>query len=151
MSLSLQSNNPNLPLVAPLNYFARESLALAGGKGANLGELIKAGFEVPAGFVITTRAYDLLLEANGLQTTIREFLASLQIDHPASVTEMSRRIHDAFQHAAIPAPIVNEALKAYRQLDGGAVAVRSSAIAEDLTAAAFAGQPGTFLNVIGVS
>src|SRR5688500_10588837 len=122
MSLSLQSSNPNSALVASLTYFEHESVALAGGKGANLGELIKVGFEVPPGFVITTTAYDLLLQANGLQTTIQDFLTSLQIDNPASVTEMSRRIRDAIKKASIPDPIADEALKAYQQLDGGAVA-----------------------------
>jgi rifampicin phosphotransferase len=149
MPISLQSNNPNSPLVAPLTYFERGSLALAGGKGANLGELIKAGFEVPPGFVITTAAYDFLLHANGLQTKIQNILASLQVDVPASITAISLHIQKAFQHAAIPEPIVDEALKAYRQLNGGTVAVRSSATAEDLPEAAFAGQQETFLNVIG--
>jgi len=149
MPISSQSDNPNSPLVAPLNHFKRGSLALAGGKGANLGELIKAGFDVPTGFIITTAAYDLLLQTNRLQAIIQEMLASLQVDNPASVNEVSQRIRDAIQNASIPAPIVDEALKAYRQLEGGAVAVRSSATAEDLPEAAFAGQQETFLNIIG--
>lgn len=149
MPTSLQPNNPNSPLVAALTYFNRGSLARAGGKGANLGELIKAGFEVPPGFVITTSAYDLLLQTNNLQTKIQDFLASLQIDNPASLPEMSERIRDAINKASIPDPIVDETLKAFRQLDAVAVAVRSSATAEDLPEAAFAGQQETFLNVIG--
>src|SRR6266498_4180532 len=149
MSITFQSNNPNFRLVAPLSHFGRGSIALAGGKGANLGELIRAGFDVPPGFVITTAAYDLLLQTNGLQVDIQEMLASLQIDNPASVTEASQHISGAIQHASIPDLIAAEALKAYRQLDGSAVAVRSSATAEDLPEAAFAGQQETFLNVIG--
>jgi pyruvate,water dikinase len=149
MPISFQSNNLNSPLVAPLTYFDRGNLPLAGGKGANLGELIKAGFEVPSGFVITTASYDLLIQTNGLQAIIQEMLASLQIDKPASVTQISRRIHDAIQHASMPAMIVDEALKAYRHLDGATVAVRSSATAEDLPEAAFAGQQETFLNILG--
>jgi phosphohistidine swiveling domain-containing protein len=149
MSISPQSNNANFPLVVSLTYFDRASLALAGGKGTNLGELIKAGFDVPPGFVITTAAYDLLLQTDGLQAKIQEMLASLQIGNPVSITEISEQIRDAIQHASIPDLITDEALKAYRQLDGGAVAVRSSATAEDLPEAAFAGQQETFLNVIG--
>lgn len=149
MSISPHSVNLNARLATPLAHFDRGSIALAGGKGANLGELIRAGFQVPPGFVITTAAYDLLLQMNSLQLEISEMLTSQQLDNPASVTEMSLRIRDAFQRAPIPDPIVDKILKAYRQLDGDAVAVRSSATAEDLPEAAFAGQQETFLNVLG--
>jgi phosphoenolpyruvate synthase/pyruvate phosphate dikinase len=67
MSTSLQSDNPHTSLVAPLSFFARGSIAFAGGKRANLGELIRAGFQVPPGFVITTAAYNLLRTRSGLQ------------------------------------------------------------------------------------
>jgi len=149
MPISVQSENLNSPLVAPLTHFERGDPALAGGKGANLGELIKAGFDVPPGFVITTAAYDLLLQTNSLQADLQKILGSLQTDNPASVNEISQQIRDAIQCASIPALIVDEARKAYRQLEGGAVAVRSSATAEDLPEAAFAGQQETFLNIIG--
>jgi pyruvate,water dikinase len=149
MSISTQSENPNSYLVAPLTAFERGSLALAGGKGANLGELIRAGFDVPPGFVITTAAYDLLLQTNGLQAIIQKILVSLQLDNPVSVNEASRMIREAIQNASIPNPIVDSALQAYHQLGGDAVAVRSSATAEDLPEAAFAGQQETFLNVVG--
>lgn len=147
MPISLQFNHPNSPLVAPLTYFGRESLAIAGGKGANLGELIKAGFEVPPGFIVTTAAYDLFLQVNSLQ--IQDMLASMQADNPASVTQVSQKIRDSIQHASIPDLIADEALNAYRQLESDAVAVRSSATAEDLPEAAFAGQQETLLNIIG--
>jgi rifampicin phosphotransferase len=149
MSVALQSKNLNLPVVASLTHFDRASLAQAGGKGANLGELIKAGFDVPPGFVITTAGYDLLLQSNGLQAKIEQMVGLLIIDNPDSVAEISGQIRDAIQHASIPDPITDSAFKAYRQLKGGAVAVRSSATAEDLPEAAFAGQQETFLNVIG--
>jgi rifampicin phosphotransferase len=149
MSVALQSNNLNLPVVASLTHFDRASLAQAGGKGANLGELIKAGFDVPPGFIITTAAYDLLLQSNELQAKIEQMVGLLIIDNPESVAEISRQIRDAIQYASIPNLIADSALKAYRQLKGGAVAIRSSATAEDLPEAAFAGQQETFLNVIG--
>lgn len=149
MSISLQSEYPNPPLVAPLTIFGHGSLAIAGGKAANLGELIRAGFDVPPGFVITTAVYDLLLQTGEMQRLMREMLPSLQVDNPGSVAEVSLRISDAIQHASIPGSIADEAIRAYRQLGNGAVAVRSSATAEDLPEAAFAGQQETFLNVVG--
>ena len=137
------------PLVAALTQFGRADLDLAGGKGANLGELIRAGFDVPEGFVITTAAYDLLLQTNGLQAQIRDKLASLQTEDPASVAEISQQIRDSIQRISVPNSLTSEVKDAYRHLGGGAVAVRSSATAEDLPGAAFAGQQETFLNVIG--
>src|SRR5690606_27793224 len=112
-----------MTLVVPLRSVGRGDLALAGGKGANLGELIAGGFPVPAGFVVTTAAYDLV--AAGQVT----------------------RAH--FEGVAVPGPLRRAILDAYRELGGGPVAVRSSATAEDLPGAAFAGQQDTFLNVVG--
>ena len=149
MSATSSNNNHPSSWVTPLSHFRRGDLILAGGKGANLGELSQAGFDVPPGFVITTTAYDLLLQNNGFQDRLHNMLASLQLDNPASVTEISKQICDLFQHISIPKPITDEILTAYHQLDGGAVAVRSSATAEDLAEAAFAGQQETFLNIIG--
>ena len=136
-------------LVAPLSHFRRDDLVLAGGKGANLGELSQAGFNVPPGFVITTAAYDLVFEQNGLQTQLGEWLASLNFDHPDSVKNASQRIQNLLQQITVPDKLVPEILKAYRELGNAAVAVRSSATAEDLPEAAFAGQQETFLNIIG--
>ncbi len=149
MTISLKSKNLDSQLVVPLAHFDRGGIAYAGGKGANLGELIRAGFEVPPGFVITTAAYDLLIQATELQADIREMLASLQIANSTSVTAMSQKMHTVFQSASIPVPVVDEILKAYNQLGSTAVAVRSSATAEDLPEAAFAGQQETLLNVVG--
>lgn len=101
-----------MTLVEPLRAFGRTDLALAGGKGANLGELVRAGFPVPDGFVVTTAAYD-----------------------PAAET--------------VPEELRERIAGAYRELGGGPVAVRSSATAEDLPGAAFAGQQDTYLNIVG--
>ena len=149
MSLSYQANHKSSPFVAPLSHFGRADLAIAGGKGANLGELAQAGFDVPPGFIITTAVYDLLLQTNGLQTQMSDVLASLNADDSASVADISQRIRDLLQHASIPRRIADEVIDAYRQLGESAVAVRSSATAEDLPDAAFAGQQETFLNVVG--
>src|SRR6476620_5462432 len=137
------------PLVAPLSYFSSKNLALAGGKGANLGELSQAGFEVPPGFVVTTAAYDLLLQENDFQPRLAGVFASLNLDDPDSVEKFSQQIDKVLEGSTIPLQIVDEVLKAYRELGDGSVAVRSSATAEDLPEAAFAGQQETFLNVTG--
>jgi phosphohistidine swiveling domain-containing protein len=124
--------------IAPLERLGRDDLDLAGGKGANLGELVKAGFPVPRGFVVTTDAYELMLKESGLGRTIA---AALEEGPTAGAT-----IREAFLAAGVPPEIEQEIVEAYRDLLG-AVAVRSSATAEDLPEAAFAGQQDTFLNI----
>ena len=74
MPISIQSKDDPVPLVAPLDRFDHTHLNLAGGKGANLGELVRAGFDIPPGFVITTAAYDLLLQKDGLRERIIDLL-----------------------------------------------------------------------------
>ncbi|MFW6183169.1 MAG: PEP/pyruvate-binding domain-containing protein [Chloroflexota bacterium] len=130
----------NAALVAPLRCFARGDLPQAGGKGANLGELLRAGFAVPSGFVVTTAAYDRFVAANGLGPRIS---AALEREEPAGAA-----IRDAFAGAAVPPAVAEEILAAYAQLGQEGVAVRSSATAEDLPQAAFAGQQDTYLNVV---
>ena len=149
MSVSDQSNHNPLALVAPLDHFDHTNLDIAGGKGANLGELTRAGFEIPPGFVITTAAYDLLLMKNDLLERIGNMLASLDSDDPASISQVSQRIRQVIQDAAIPEQLSMEIIDAYRRLGNEAVAVRSSATAEDLPGAAFAGQQETLLNISG--
>lgn len=111
-------------LCRPLADLTRDDLALVGGKAANLGELIGAGFDVPPGFVVTTDAYRLAV-------------GSL---HQARATIAA---------APMPDPVAAAIREAYRSLREGPVAVRSSATAEDLPGTTFAGQQDTFLNVIG--
>jgi phosphoenolpyruvate synthase/pyruvate phosphate dikinase len=128
-----------LPLVLPLQKLGRGDLAVAGGKGANLGELVRAGFPVPPGFVVSTAGYDRFVARNDLDKTIAR---ALYEDDGAAVRA-------AFEAAPIPPEVEEEILAAYRQLGYSPVAVRSSATAEDLPEAAFAGQQETFLNVVG--
>ncbi len=129
------------PLVVWLPQLGQGDLALAGGKGANLGELLRAGLPVPAAFVVTTAAYDQFVTDNHLAETI----AHARLDEPGS----GARIRAAFEPAPIPTVVERAVLRAYDELGPGPVAVRSSATAEDLPGAAFAGQQDTFLNVIG--
>src|SRR5215207_8907280 len=127
--------------IAALEQLGRDDLGGAGGKGANLGELFRAGFPVPDGFVVTTEAYDGFVAHNGLRKTIARAFREDQGG--------GGMIRDAFEEAVIPPGIERAIIAAYRALGRGAVAVRSSATAEDLPEAAFAGQQDTFLNVIG--
>lgn len=144
-----QSNNSTSLLVAPIAHFRSRDLALAGGKGANLSELSHAGFDIPPSFVITTTAYDLLLQQDSFQNRLADMLSSLDLEKPQSVNKVSQQMSDVLQPAKIPEQIRDEILNAYRELDSSAIAVRSSATAEDLSEAAFAGQQETFLNVVG--
>lgn len=116
-----------------LSDVGRDDLAVAGGKGANLGELVRAGFDVPDGFVITTAAY-------------RRSVEHLQVSRAMAD---AAGLRTAVAAVALPEDIRTDILAAYRRLGSGAVAVRSSATAEDLPGAAFAGQQETFLNVRG--
>src|SRR5215213_6276246 len=123
-------------------------IALVGGKGANLGELSHAGLPVPPGFVVTTRAYDAFVEAGGLKDKIIG-LAS-QGSEPAALERSAEQIRALFAGGEIPDHLVAEIRTAHDRLgpaNGRAVAVRSSATAEDLPGASFAGQQETYLNV----
>jgi phosphohistidine swiveling domain-containing protein len=132
------------------NEMRKDDIALVGGKGANLGELSHAGLPVPPGFVVTTRAYDAFVEAGDLKDEIVG-LAS-QAEDPAAFEAAEERIRALFARGEIPDDVAAEVRTAYDRLaneNGQAVAVRSSATAEDLPGASFAGQQDTYLNVVG--
>jgi phosphohistidine swiveling domain-containing protein len=131
----------------------KDDVALAGGKGANLGELSHAGLPVPPGFVLTTAAYDAFVEANDIGDTIVRLASVPGAEDPAAFGEIAQRIHALFSGGKVPEELADELRAAYEELDGSgetALAVRSSATAEDLAGASFAGQQETFLNVRGV-
>jgi rifampicin phosphotransferase len=117
----------------------RDDVELAGGKGANLGELMQAGFPVPDGFIVSTEAYATAVEQAGLAAVIVDGLAAGD----------SATIRAAFESVTIPKELAASIIAAYADLGDGPVAVRSSATAEDLAEAAFAGQQDTYLNVVG--
>lgn len=144
-----KADTSTVPFVAPVDHFGHNDLNLAGGKGANLGELSKAGFAIPPGFIITTAAYDHLLQTDGAQAQLDRLLSSCDFDNPDSVVATSQKIDNLFKKFAIPEQLTNEIMRAYQALGESAVAVRSSATAEDLPGAAFAGQQETFLNIVG--
>jgi pyruvate,water dikinase len=132
----------------------KKDVGIAGGKGANLGEMINAGFPVPPGFVVTANAYFKHLEHNGLKDLIKDILSDLDVNNTKMLESASQRIEELIMGGEIPHDVRKEIVEAYRELckrEGKTVyvAVRSSATAEDLPEASFAGQQKTILNVIG--
>ena len=126
----------------------KNDLSLVGGKGANLGELTKAAIPVPLGFIVTTESYFLFLDESGLHQKIGEILEPLNPDDSEQLSQVSASIKEVIANATMPQRVADEIREAYGKL-GGLVAVRSSATAEDLPEASFAGQQRTFLNVQG--
>src|ERR687897_3467806 len=141
-----------MPYTAWFDELGKEDIALAGGKGANLGELSRAGLPVPPGFVVTTAAYDTFVEVRGIMGEVVALAAVPRAEDPAGFEEVSEGIRALFSSGRVPEEMADEIRAAYQELseDGQiAVAVRSSATAEDLAGASFAGQQETYLNVRG--
>jgi pyruvate,water dikinase len=127
------------------------TLAQAGGKGANLAALVRAGFRVPAGFIVGTEAYRTFLAANQIQPKL--LAQGIDADDPVALEAISAEIRGLFTLGSLPAELDTLIRAAYAELaNHGAwppVAVRSSATAEDLPGLSFAGQQDTYLNVVG--
>jgi pyruvate,water dikinase len=142
--------NGNVELVLPFGALNRAALPIAGGKAANLGELTRAGLPVPDGFCVTTAAYDLVARDAGLDSTLTA-LTKTRPDDAARLAELATAARAALLEAHVPDTLAEAIAKAYRALGNGTsapVAVRSSATAEDLLFASFAGQQDTYLNVV---
>jgi len=127
----------------------KADIPLVGGKGANLGEMVHAKIPVPPGFIVTAEAYYKFLAGSGLAEEIRRYLENLNVNDSKRLQEVAELIKDKISRAPIPPNMVKEIKQAYRKLGQGLVAVRSSATAEDLPEASFAGQQRTFLNIQG--
>ncbi len=125
------------------------TLATVGGKGNNLALLAQAHFPVPGGFMLTTRAYNAFVDQNDLRGWIASQIRATSTDLPDALEETSQRIRDRFSQTEMPAVVAAEVRRAYADLGAPAVAVRSSATAEDLPDMSFAGQQDTYLNVLG--
>lgn len=126
-------------------------LARVGGKGANLGELSGVrGIQVPQGFCVTTEAYKAVISSNEALNALQDELGILKADDRKAIAEISANIRKLIERTTIPKSISNQVAQGLQQLgETGAYAVRSSATAEDLPAASFAGQQDTYLNIIG--
>jgi phosphohistidine swiveling domain-containing protein len=147
-----ESNPGDSALVVPLEMLDRASLPFSGGKAANLGELIHAGFVVPAGFCVTTAAYARVSARAGLDASLAELEAISHQDSARQIA-LATAMRTALIEAPLPPEVIEAVTSAYRALSAGSpapVSVRSSATAEDLPEASFAGQQETLLNVIGI-
>src|SRR5829696_7638704 len=135
-----------------LDEISKDDIALAGGKGANLGELSHAGLPVPPGFVITTTAYDAYVEANDIADVIVARASVARAEDPTGFEQVAEGIRALFSGGKVPEAMAEEIRTSYQELSEDRVtpvAVRSSATAEDLAGASFAGQQETYLNVRG--
>jgi rifampicin phosphotransferase len=144
--------NGNVDPVLPFDAIDRVALPIAGGKAANLGELIRAGLPVPDGFCVTTAAYHLVAGDAGLDSILAA-LYETRPDDAVRLAELATAARAALLGAHVPETLAEAIATAYRALGNGTsvpVAVRSSATAEDLPYASFAGQQDTYLNVVGV-
>ncbi len=132
----------------------KEDVAIVGGKGANLGEMTQAGFPVPPGFIVTVHAYTEFIERSKLKEKISTLLSTVDVNNSKNLDEIAKKTQSLITRAEFPKEVALEIIRAYFKLGGGitkhaVVAVRSSATAEDLPGASFAGQQWTFLNVQG--
>jgi len=128
----------------------RDDVPLAGGKGANLGDMSQAGLPVPPGFVICAPIYRQVIEYCDLDARIAGFLAPLDRDDPDQLQQVEQQIRGLFENIPITGELHDLILEKYCSLgEDVRVAVRSSATAEDLAGASFAGQQETILNVAG--
>jgi len=131
------------------NEVTKKDIPLVGGKGANLGEMTNAGIPVPQGFIVTAGAYFDFIKKAGLNDRIRELLNPVDVHDSKQLQEVAAEIQKVIENAPMPAETAKEIEQAYVKMGKGLVAVRSSATAEDLPEASFAGQQATFLNVQG--
>jgi len=134
-----------------------DDIAHVGGKGANLGEMFKAGIPVPNGFIVTAEAYFNFIKLNELENPIKNILKSTNIDDPNQLLSSSNKLKTLITDSKMPTDIARDIMSSYKKictyagLKNTPVAVRSSATAEDLPDASFAGQQETYLNVEGES
>lgn len=140
----------------------KDSLLIAGGKGVNLGIMYKQGFPVPNGFCVTAQTYGEYLERTGIKNKIKEFLTGLEKENTDQLQQIAAQIQELIVSTLIPEDIAEEIMDNYELLGADVkkasdivsaqdvfVAVRSSATAEDMPTASFAGQQATYLNVRG--
>ena len=141
--------------VVKFEDLSKSDIGIAGGKGANLGELTQAGIPVPPGFVVTAKAYEKFMEEAGINDQVMTILDETDINDTKALQAAAEEIKKIIIEAPIPEDMVLLILEAYNQLcqrvgeDDTDVAIRSSATAEDLPEASFAGQQDTFLHVSG--
>ncbi|HUD09409.1 MAG TPA: phosphoenolpyruvate synthase [Patescibacteria group bacterium] len=139
--------------VAWFSEIDKNDVPLVGGKGANLGEMANAGFPVPNGFVVTSHAYYEFIRENKLDIKIKHLLSSAKFENSDSLDKLAKQVKKLVRDGKLSDDLAKQIVTAYNKLGGALeyplVAVRSSATAEDLANASFAGAQETFLNVKG--
>ena len=140
-----------MPDILWLEEIRKEDIASVGGKGASLGEMFAIGLPVPRAFVVTSHAFRRFLQKTGLEDTLFSGMDTLDVEDAAALEKAAQKAKSAVLKAKMPKDIQKEIRDAYYKMDPGnlVVAVRSSATAEDLPDASFAGQQDTFLNIRG--
>ncbi len=156
--LSPRTGKKNWSHIVWMQEVGLDDVAKVGGKNASLGELMggvgKKGVRIPGGFIVTAAAYDYVLEKNNLHGFIKNILHGLDVNDVKELARRGKSIRTAIQNAKLPPDLAGEIVKGYREMEkqygkNVDVAVRSSATAEDLPDASFAGQQETYLGIRG--
>ncbi|CAO3671018.1 unnamed protein product [Umbelopsis ramanniana] len=139
-----------MAFVIPFSNINKASLPLVGGKGANLGEMLSVGFPVPNGMCISTVAYEIFVANSAKMDDFFRELQQVKVNEVTQVQELGKRIRDHLETEPIPDDIQKAIREGWSSIgEDKAYAVRSSATAEDLPSASFAGQQDTYLNIRG--
>lgn len=164
-----EGENSKIDFVKWFSEMDKDSIPIAGGKGANLSEIFNLKVPVPPGFVVTAQAYRYFIDKAGIDKKIRELLAPIEYENTKQLDEATTKIREIIVNSSLPKEMEDEIIEAYDTLGAGHetiqrglahnilknasepvfVAVRSSATTEDLAEASFAGQQDSFLNVKG--
>lgn len=140
-----------MSFIKDFKYLSKEDAAIAGGKGASLGEMTQTGIPVPPGFVLLADAFERFLQETDLSVEIDAILHAADQKEMHTIEHASERIQALILEAKMPADIAVEIKTAFKNLGAQYVAVRSSATAEDSQSAAWAGQLDTYLNTARAS
>lgn len=140
--------------VAWFEELSSDDVEIAGGKGASLGEMVNAGLPVPPGFAVTAQAYEKFINETGIIDEINSLLAEVDVDDSQALKETGEKVRTLVLEAEMPDEVRDDIVKAYEELcdregEEVSVAVRSSATAEDMPDASFAGQQDTYLHIQG--
>jgi len=139
-----------IPLIVDLSSIDSATQSMTGGKASNLTKLSEAGFNVPSGFVVTTKAYSKFIISNQLESLANDNLSVINLEDAGELSKVTETMRQNITGATLPEELVVAITSAYKQLGMGRVAIRSSATAEDLPDASFAGQYDTSLNIEGI-
>ncbi|HLN34473.1 MAG TPA: phosphoenolpyruvate synthase [Nitrososphaeraceae archaeon] len=151
--------------VIELDQIGKDDIKIAGGKGANLGQMIKFGIPVPSGFIVTTSSFDYLIQTNNIGNQIEQIIKNIDVENTTELFMASNTIKKLILSCRMPSEIESKIIESYKNLSEKdreydrdvnhpnkrdlLCAIRSSATAEDLPTASFAGQQASFLNVNG--